>query len=148
MFETAGLLELTDTIYGGVFESSAWEDAIGVWCRAFGGYAGALSLHDTVSHDVNSVTFIDIDQDYRRTYAELIRLPDMNGAFRAVAASANLGAITGSELALAAPDFERSRFRDEWQKPQHVPDYVAVPLAPSPSVAGGLFIARPRRGDD
>jgi DNA-binding CsgD family transcriptional regulator len=147
VLEIPTLLDLIDLLYGGALDAQAWEAAVAVVRRAFGGETAGLVLHDARSRDVDSVTFVDVDESYRRTYAELARLPDMDGAFRAVAASVSRGALTGDELALAAPDFERSRFRDEWQRPQRFLDFIAAPLAPSPSLVGGLVIARPRRAN-
>jgi DNA-binding CsgD family transcriptional regulator len=147
VLETSALLDLIDLLYGGALDTQAWGAAVAAIRRAFGGETAGVFLHDVSSRDVDSVTFVDVDESYRRAYAELARLPDMEGAFRAVAASAPRGALTADELALAAPDFQRSRFRDEWQRPQRFLDFIMAPLAPGPSLVGGLVVARPRRAN-
>jgi PAS domain-containing protein len=144
MFTAAEILALVDTIYAGILDTTAWEAAIVEICRAIGGETAALALHDLHSHGVTDIVFVDIDQRYRRSYGDLIDLPDMQGAFRAVAEGAALGAVTGDHLAAAAPDFERSRFYGEWLRAQNLLDMIAAPLVPSPAVVGGLFIGRPR----
>lgn len=147
MFTTAELLQLIESIYAGILDSAAWEAAIGVWCRAFGGERAALSLHRPVGWQVAAAAFVNVEPSFRDAYAGLIARPDMSGAFRAVAVGVERGGLAGDEVAQAAPDLERSRFHAEWRMPQRMLDMIAVPLAPSPSLVGGLFIARTRRGD-
>ena len=50
--------------------------------------------------------------------------------------------MTENDLVAAAPGFGRSRFHAEWLRPQRLLNYLAAPLAPSPSVVGALFIGR------
>jgi DNA-binding CsgD family transcriptional regulator len=71
----------------------------------------------------------------------------MRGFYHAFVTYAHRGALTGNEVALASPDFHRSRFHAEWLRGQDVLDYITAPLAPTPSMSGGLNIGRPRRGD-
>ena len=83
MLETSALLDLIDLLYAGALEAELWEAAIVGLCRALGCEAGALPLWDMRGKNVQSVAFIDIDESYRSSYADLTRLPDMRGAFRA-----------------------------------------------------------------
>lgn len=147
MFTTLELLGLIEAIYAGILDDTAWEAAIVRLCRAFGGEAALLVLTDWEQKRVRSTNFIDIDGKYRDSYFELSGLPDMDSFYRAFAGYAHRGALAGNELALAAPDFHRSRFHAEWLQPQNVMDYIMAPLAPTPAVGGGLNIGRPRRGN-
>ena len=146
MFETAGLLELIDAIYGGILDNSAWEVAIGALCRALGGDAAAVVLQDTASNRTSAETFVDIDPSYRSTYAELISLPDMAVPSRALATCLAAGALSAADyVARLAPGFTATRFHAEWLRPQRIDDYVIAPLAPTPSLIGGVFVPRSRR---
>ena len=101
MFTAGELLALIEEIYAGILDQAAWEAAIARLCRALGGEAAALSLHDARSNAVLSVDFVNIDAGYRRSYGELANLPDMAGAYRAVTAARWRG-VTGEDL-VAAP---------------------------------------------
>ena len=146
MFTAGELLALIEGIYAGILDQAAWDAAIARLCRAMGGEAAALSLHDARSNAVLSVDFVNIDAGYQGSYGELVNLPDMAGAYRAVTAAAVSGAFTGEYLVAAAPDYERSRFRDEWLRPQDVLDMIAAPFLATSAVAGGLYIGRPQAG--
>ena len=142
MFTAAELLPLIEAIYAGILDDAAWEGAIVRLCRALGGEGAALTLQDACSENLESLTLVEIDQSYKDSYAELARLPDMREAFRAVAKSEASGALTAEEMALAVPRIERSRFYDEWLRPQRCMDFVAAPLTPRPGTVGGIFVGR------
>ena len=146
MFTVEEFLHLIETIYAGILDQVAWETSIAGLCRAIGGEAAALSLHDARSFAVVDVVHVNVDSAYQRSYDELIKLPDMAGAFRVMTQAAAVGVLTAEDLVAGAPGFERSRFREEWLRPQHVLDMIAAPFAPTPTVAGGLYIGRPRAG--
>ena len=73
----------------------------------------------------------------------------MRGAFRAVRRHTRIvGPSPATSWRWPRRIFERSRFHAEWLRPQHVLGLSSrSPLAPSPSVVGGLFIGRPRRAN-
>ena len=122
-----------------------WQSAITSICRAFGGEGAALTLQDVGTQQVRSGIYVDIDGQYQNKYALLTSQPDMLGAIRVLGASSSQGAITGDAIASAAPDFARSRFHDEWLRALRLANFVAVPLVPTRSLVGGMFIGRPRR---
>ncbi|MGD9510866.1 MAG: helix-turn-helix transcriptional regulator [Geminicoccaceae bacterium] len=142
MFNSQELLVLIEAIYAGILDPAAWEAALVGLCRAFGGAGAALNLQGAASEETESLTLVGIDESYRHTYAELTRLPDMVNAFRAVAENAALGALTAEEMALAAPDYDKSRFYAEWLRPQRTLDLIAAPLMPGPGIVGGFFVGR------
>jgi hypothetical protein len=145
VLEISTLLHLIDRLYVGALDAELWEAAIVGLSRVLGCEAGALPLWDLRGKSVQSITFIDIDENYRSSYADLTRLPDMRGAFCALADNARSGVLTEDELVSAAPGFGRSRFHGEWLQPQRLLNYLAAPLAPSTSVIGALFIGQAGR---
>ena len=84
MFTAEEFLAMIDAIYAGILDQAAWEAAVARLCRAFGGEAAALSLHDARSFAVVDIVQVNVDPAYQRTYGELIKLPDMAGAFRLI----------------------------------------------------------------
>jgi DNA-binding CsgD family transcriptional regulator len=146
MFTTAELLQLIDTLYAGILDPAAWEAAIGAVCRALGGDAADFELQDTSSHRVSREVFFNIDPPYQASYGDLVGLPDMIVPSRALAAGLAAGAVTAADLARSAPGLVATRFHAEWLRPQRMDDFIIAPLAPSPSLVGGLFITRSRCG--
>lgn len=144
MFTTQELLTLIETIYAGILDQTAWEAAIAGLCRAFDGEAGLLVLSDPKAIRVTTTTFVQVDPKYRHNYLDLAELPDVSGFYHAFATYVHRGALTGDEVAMAAPDFTRSRFYEEWLRAQCIADYIATPLAASPTAQGALNIGRRR----
>jgi DNA-binding CsgD family transcriptional regulator len=142
MFTAAELLPLIEAIYAGIVDQAAWEAALLHLCKVFDGEVALLVLSDSEKMRVRTTTFVQVDPKFRDAYLPLAEHPDLRGFYRSFASYAHRGALTGSEIAITATDFVRSRFHEEWLRAQRIGDYIAAPLVAAPTAQGALNIGR------
>ena len=144
MFETAGLLELINAIYGGILDNSAWEVAIGALCRAGRRRGdGRAAGHGQQPHKRR-----DVRRHRPVLPLDLRRADQSPGHGRPVARS---GDVPGG----GSPERRRRGAARAGPHSNAVPCGMAATtahrrlchraLAPSPSLIGGVFIPRSRR---
>ena len=147
MLSLPELLSQIDLLYEGALDATSWQAALTSICRAFGGDLALLSLHVPHTRGLETVAYFVTDPAFERnTYASLIAEPDLSATWAVINGCLLSGAATTSIVAHGAPNFRRTRFYDEWLRPQPIADFILAPLAPSPNRIGGLFVGRSRSG--
>ena len=113
--------------------------------RAFGGDSALLSLH--VARECTGWkphrTSSPIQPLKEINMLALIAEPDLSATWAVINGCLPSGAATTSIVAHGAPNFERTRFYDEWLRPQPIADFILAPLAPARPASAACSSAAP-----
>lgn len=141
MVAEAELLRVIDLLYEAAL-TGAWGGAVRAVADGLGAEAGAIAVHDLRSLSPLQTAWVAVDQRYQQMYAEVYMQPDMAAVAAKVVADARSFEVVTEEFQAAYPETYRTRFYNEFVRPQRMHRQLLAQGAPWPNGWAVLFLSR------
>lgn len=135
------LTDLSNYLYGAVFDDAMWAKAAEVVRRATNSQHVALGFFDYQTRQ-QSMLHGDCEPEFEHSYRDLV---DINPLARPMQAMA-LGTALVDQQVVAHGDFERSAFFDLWMRPQQMHSAMMHKISTRDRINGYLALNRGGKG--